>query len=74
MDKQVKKGWKENKWIRAAIPALLLHCSIGTVYCWLIFSQEIAESILDLQRVQLNGHSALQFSFLECRRHFLVML
>lgn len=26
-------GWKTNKWFRAAIPALLLHCSIGTVYC-----------------------------------------
>ena len=24
----------ENKWMRAAIPALLIHCSIGTVYCW----------------------------------------
>ena len=36
---------KENKWIRAAIPALLLHCSIGTVYCWSIFSQEIADYI-----------------------------
>ncbi len=34
-----------NKWIRAAIPALLLHCSIGTVYCWSIFSQEIADYI-----------------------------
>ena len=32
----------QNKWIRGAIPALLLHCSIGTVYCWSIFSQEIA--------------------------------
>ena len=30
---------------RAAIPALLLHCSIGTVYCWSIFSQEIADYI-----------------------------
>lgn len=40
---EVKKsgGWRENKWIRGAIPALLLHCSIGTVYCWSIFSQEI---------------------------------
>lgn len=28
-----QKGWRSNKWIRAAIPALLLHCSIGTVYC-----------------------------------------
>ena len=31
---------KENRWIRAAIPALLLHCSIGTdrtgVICFLI--------------------------------------
>ena len=35
----------QNKWIRAAIPALLLHCSIGTVYCWSIFSQNIAEYI-----------------------------
>lgn len=35
----------QNKWIRAAIPALLLHCSIGTVYCWSIFSQEIGEYI-----------------------------
>ncbi len=38
-------GWRTNKWIRAAIPALLLHCSIGTVYCWSIFSQEIADYI-----------------------------
>lgn len=33
---------KSNKWTRAAIPALLLHCSIGTVYCWSTFSQEVA--------------------------------
>ena len=33
------------KWIHGAIPALLLHCSIGTVYCWSIFSQEIADYI-----------------------------
>ncbi len=38
-------GWRSNKWFRAAIPALLLHCSIGTVYCWSIFSQEIADYI-----------------------------
>lgn len=35
----------QNKWIRAAIPALLLHCSIGTVYCWSIFSEEIGNYI-----------------------------
>ena len=38
-------GWRTNKWVRAAIPALLLHCSIGTVYCWSVFSQEIADYI-----------------------------
>lgn len=47
MEENVKKsgGWRTNKWVRAAIPALLLHCSIGTVYCWSIFSQEIADYI-----------------------------
>ena len=47
MSENAKKtgGWRTNKWIRAAIPALLLHCSIGTVYCWSIFSQEIADYI-----------------------------
>ncbi len=40
----MKKG-SNNKWVRAAIPALLLHCSIGTVYCWSVFSQEVADYI-----------------------------
>ncbi|HKM04864.1 MAG TPA: OFA family MFS transporter [Lachnospiraceae bacterium] len=35
----------ENKWIRAAIPALLLHCSIGTVYCWSLVKENIADYI-----------------------------
>ena len=38
-------GWRNNKWIRAAIPALLLHCSIGTVYCWSLFSENIGKHI-----------------------------
>ena len=38
-------GWRTNKWIRAAIPALLLHCSIGTVYCWSTFSKSISHYI-----------------------------
>ena len=42
---KTKGGWRTNKWIRAAIPALLLHCSIGTVYCWSIFSEEIGNYI-----------------------------
>lgn len=46
MGKEQKTGgWRSNKWVRAAIPALLLHCSIGTVYCWSIFSQDIADYI-----------------------------
>lgn len=38
-------GWRSNKWFRAAIPGLLLHCSIGTVYCWSYVSGGIAEQI-----------------------------
>ena len=34
-----------NKWLRAAIPALLIHCSIGTVYCFSTFKEEIANKI-----------------------------
>ena len=47
MSEQTKTsgGWRTNKWVRAAIPAFLLHCSTGTVYCWSIFSQEIADYI-----------------------------
>lgn len=47
MSEKAKKtgGWRTNKWVRAAIPALLLHCSIGTVYCWSIFSEEIGKHI-----------------------------
>ena len=29
----------------AAIPALLLHCSIGSVYCWSLLKGDIATSI-----------------------------
>ena len=45
-----------NKWTRAAIPALLLHCSIGTVYCWSYFGIEKA-----FQGV--GGASALAWAF-----------
>lgn len=39
------KKLASNKWVRAAIPALLLHCSIGTVYCWSLLKQDIATYI-----------------------------
>ncbi|KGR79434.1 OFA family MFS transporter [Ureibacillus manganicus] len=38
-------GMFENKWIRAVLPALLIHCSIGTVYCWSLFKGDIATYI-----------------------------
>lgn len=38
-------GKLENKWIRAVLPALLIHCSIGTVYCWSLFKADIATYI-----------------------------
>ncbi len=41
-----------NRWTRAAIPALLLHCSIGTVYCWSLFSEPIRQTFVN------NGISA----------------
>jgi OFA family oxalate/formate antiporter-like MFS transporter len=31
--------------MRAAVPALLIHCSVGTVYCWSTFKQAIADKI-----------------------------
>lgn len=34
-----------NKWIRAALPAILIHISVGTVYCWSTFKQAIAAQI-----------------------------
>lgn len=47
MSESAKKsgGWRANKWFRAAIPGLLLHCSIGTVYCWSYVSEGIGEYI-----------------------------
>lgn len=42
---KITPSWRNNKWLSGAIPALLIHCSIGTVYCWSIFSQEIADYI-----------------------------
>ena len=34
-----------NKWVRSCIPALLIHCSIGTVYCWSTFKESIGNTI-----------------------------
>lgn len=45
-----------NKWMRGAVPALLFHCSIGSVYAWSLFVGPISEHIGAEQ-------SAVQFSF-----------
>lgn len=34
-----------NKWLCGAFSALALHCSIGSVYCWSLFKNDIAESL-----------------------------
>lgn len=39
---------RSNKWTRAAIPALLLHSSIGTVYCWSLFEGSIKNSLTNV--------------------------
>lgn len=33
---------KENRWVNGALPALLIHCCIGSVYCWSLFKGDIA--------------------------------
>ena len=48
-----------NKWTRAAIPALLLHCSIGTVYCWSYLEGAIKAI---LEQAQINT-GALPWAF-----------
>ncbi|KFJ05127.1 major facilitator superfamily permease [Bifidobacterium tsurumiense] len=35
----------KNKWTVAAIPALLIHISIGTVYCWSSFSENLSQEV-----------------------------
>lgn len=35
----------DNPWVHAIIPALLIHIPIGTVYCWSVFKQLIADQM-----------------------------
>lgn len=46
----------DNKWIRGALPALLIHISIGSVYAWSLFVAKISEHINKPQ-------SKVQFAF-----------
>lgn len=51
-----------NKWCRGAIPALLIHCSIGSVYAWSLFVIPISEYIgKSTQSVQFAFSLAIFF-------------
>lgn len=41
----MKNPTKENKWINGALPALLIHSCIGSVYCWSLFKGDIAKAM-----------------------------
>lgn len=47
---------KRNKWLNGALPALLIHCSIGSVYAWSLFVNPISQAISKSQ-------SSVQFAF-----------
>ena len=46
----------KSKWIHGALPALLIHCCIGTVYCWSLLKGDIA----GLMNVNV---SSIEFAF-----------
>lgn len=52
----------QNKWVRAAIPALLLHCSIGTVYCWSLVSESIVNFLNEGSATQVSK-STIEWAF-----------
>lgn len=35
----------QNKWLNGALPALLIHISIGSVYCWSLLKDSVAHSL-----------------------------
>jgi len=39
------KSYLNNKWMRAAVPALLIHACIGSVYCWSLLKGDIATEV-----------------------------
>lgn len=41
----MKTRYIDNKWMRAAIPALLIHACIGSVYCWSLLKGDIATEV-----------------------------
>lgn len=45
----------KNRWASAIIPALLIHIPIGTVYCWSVFKQLIADQLHGQPRLRGMG-------------------
>lgn len=54
---------QKNKWKNGAIPALLIHCSIGTVYCWSCFSNAL-ENTIGVSQTILNWSFSIAIFFL----------
>ncbi|MCQ2519914.1 MAG: MFS transporter [Lachnospiraceae bacterium] len=70
MSEKKSGGWRANKWIRAAIPGLLLHCSIGTVYCWSYVSEGIGNYI-GYEKATVNWAFSIAILFLGMSAAFL---
>lgn len=52
----------ENKWIRAAIPALFIHSCIGSVYCWSLLKGNIAaEMCVSVPQIEFAFSLAIFF-------------
>ena len=41
----MRTSFLDNKWMRAAVPALLIHACIGSVYCWSLLKGDIATEV-----------------------------
>ena len=53
---------KLDKWVRGAIPALLIHGSIGSVYAWSIFTNPLSEYLnVSVSKVQFAFSLAIFF-------------
>ena len=51
-----------NKWIRGALPSLLIHCSIGSVYAWSMFILPISKQLsVSTQLIQFAFSLAIFF-------------
>lgn len=52
----------ENKWLNGALPALLIHCCIGSVYCWSLFKNDIANYMnVNVSSIEISFMLAIFF-------------